>query len=436
MPMATHKLSFEAGAVHDLPAETMSGFAIAHAIPKEAHRGLDARRPAWFSPEIVSFLVGASDFCLILVAAASAFAVYSGMLDLTLAGPGRHVLISFVIAILFVGMFERLGGYSFKQLSRLHWQLMHIVMTWVFAVAVLLLVAFVSKTSEVYSRGWVLAWIITTPVLLLIGRSLLHSAAATWAPSGYLARRIAIVGAGNEGQRLIARLRDGQDKSVVILGVFDDRKSRLPASVCGLPVRGTTDDLLRFARHAPIDEVIIALPLDAERRLSSLCDKMKALAIDVRLSLEPLAETFRVSGMSYVGNVPVLEVVDRPLKNWRAFIKFLEDRLLSLFLLVLVGPLMVLIAVLIRLDSRGPVLFVQKRFGFNNEVIRVLKFRTMHIDCSDPSGGQRTVRNDPRVTRLGRIMRWLSFDELPQLINVVRGDMSLVGPRPHALAMK
>ena len=93
-------------------------------------------------------------------------------------------------------------------------------------------------------------------------------------------------------------------------------------------------------------------------------------------------------------------------------------------------------AILIKLDSPGPVLFVQKRFGFNNEVIGVLKFRTMHIDRADPSGAQRTVRNDPRVTRLGRILRWLSFDELPQLINVIRGDMSLVGPRPHAVAMK
>src|SRR5205823_6098761 len=132
----------------------------------------------------------------------------------------------------------------------------------------------------------------------------------------------------------------------------------------------------------------------------------------------------------------VLEVVDRPLKNWRGCIKFLEDKLLSLFLFGLVGPLMVLIAVLIKLASPGPILFVQKRFGFNNEVIRVLKFRTMHVHCSDPSGSQRTVRNDPRVTRLGRILRWLSFDELPQLINVFRGDMLLVGPRPHAVAMK
>jgi lipopolysaccharide/colanic/teichoic acid biosynthesis glycosyltransferase len=97
---------------------------------------------------------------------------------------------------------------------------------------------------------------------------------------------------------------------------------------------------------------------------------------------------------------------------------------------------MALIAILIKLDSHGPIFFVQKRFGYNNEVINVIKFRTMYSNSSDPSGAQRTVRHDPRVTRIGGILRWLSLDELPQLINVVRGDMSLVGPRPHAVAMK
>ena len=163
---------------------------------------------------------------------------------------------------------------------------------------------------------------------------------------------------------------------------------------------------------------------------------MKALAIDVRLSIEPLAETFNVRGIGYVGTVPVLKVVDRPLKNWWAVAEWMEDKLLGSLLLIFVGPLMALTAILIKLDSPGPVLFVQKRFGFYKEVIGVLKFRTMHIDRADPSGAQRTIRNDPRVTRLGRILRWLSFDELPQLINVIRGDMSLVGPRPHAVAMK
>jgi Undecaprenyl-phosphate glucose phosphotransferase len=201
-------------------------------------------------------------------------------------------------------------------------------------------------------------------------------------------------------------------------------------------VRGTTDDLLKVARQGTIDEVIMALPLDAEQRLRSLCDKMKALAIDVRLSLEPLAETFNARSLGYVGTVPVLEVIERPLKNWRGVVKWMEDRLLGSMLLVLVAPLLAIIGIWIKLDSPGPVFFTQRRFGFNNEVIRVLKFRTMHIDRSDPSGAQRTIRNDPRVTPLGRILRWLSLDELPQLINVARGDMSLVGPRPHAVAMK
>jgi Undecaprenyl-phosphate glucose phosphotransferase len=440
LPSAAHELSIEAAAVQDPYLDAAPDSGTAHdtldAISRENLGEASLRRPAWLSPETVAFVVGVSDFCLVLGAAALAFAAYSGVLDRTLAEPGHHVLTSFLAATLFVGMLERLDGYSLKHLSRLDWQMTRIAMAWVLAVAVLLFLAFVSKTSETYSRGWVIAWIMTTPVLLLIGRSLLITVTATRAGGGYLVRSIAIVGAGVEGQRLIAKLRDGLDKSVVIVGVFDDRVSRLPPSVCGLAVRGTTDDLLSLARQASIDEVVIALPLDAERRLKGLCEKMKALAIDVRLSIEPLSETFQVRGMGYVGGVPVLEMVNRPLRNWRAVAKLIEDKLLGLFLLALVGPLMGLIAILIKLDSYGPVFFVQKRFGFNNEVIRVLKFRTMRVERGDPSGAQRTLRNDPRVTRFGRILRWLSLDELPQLINVIRGDMSLVGPRPHAVAMK
>ena len=440
LPSSEHELSLEVATFNNpyLGAAPNSGTAhhTLDAVPREELGERKFRRPAWLSPETVAFLVAVSDFCLVLGAAALAFAAYSGVMDRTLAEPGHHVMTSFLAATLFVGMFERLDGYSLKQLSRLEWQLTRIAVAWMFALAVLLFLAFLSKTSETYSRGWALAWVMATPVLLLIGRSLLHAATNTRAAGGYLARNIAIVGAGDEGQRLIARLRHGQDKGVVIVGVFDDRKSRLPPSVCGLAVRGTTDDLLSLARQAPVDEVVIALPLDAERRLKCLCDKMKALAIDVRLSIEPLTENFQVRGIAYVGGVPVLEMVNRPLKHWRAVVKLIEDKLFSLFLLVLVGPLMALIAIMIKLDSYGPVFFVQKRFGFNNGVIQVLKFRTMYVNRGDPSGARRTVRNDPRVTCFGRILRWLSFDELPQLINVVRGDMSLVGPRPHAVAMK
>jgi len=129
------------------------------------------------------------------------------------------------------------------------------------------------------------------------------------------------------------------------------------------------------------------------------------------------------------------KTLEPPLGSWRGVVKWLEDKLFGLFLLVAAGPLMILVALAIKFDSRGPIFFVQKRFGYNNEVIDVFKFRTMHVSCCDPGGAKRTIKDDPRVTSVGRVLRWLSLDELPQLLNVIRGDMSLVGPRPHAVAM-
>jgi Undecaprenyl-phosphate glucose phosphotransferase len=386
--------------------------------------------------EILSATVAAVDFCLLLGAAAATFLVYFHLANPSETEPGLYVFPATFAATLFVGGFERLGGYRLKQLTRLHWQLTRIMMTWSVTVSVLLLVAFFGKISESYSRGWALAWIIAAPALLLSARGFLYLVMARWVHNGRLARNVVIVGAGKEGEQLIAMLRQPHDKSIAIRGVFDDRKSRLPRSIGGLQVLGTTDDLLDFVRQVQIDEVIIALPLHAASRLQTICEKLKVLAIDLRLSIEPLAETFQVRRMSYVGDVPVLEVADRPLKHWRAAAKWLEDKVIAILLMIFVAPLMAVIALLIKLDSPGPVFFVQRRFGFNNEVIRVLKFRTMYVDLGDPTGAQRTVQDDPRITRFGRVLRWLSLDELPQLVNVLRGDMSLVGPRPHAIAMR
>jgi Undecaprenyl-phosphate glucose phosphotransferase len=386
--------------------------------------------------DILAVTVAAGDFCVLLVAAAAVFAVYFNVLNPSATEPRLYVLPALFAATVFVGGFERLGGYRLRQLSRLYWQLTHVMMTWAVTVSALLLAGFLGKISQSYSRGWALEWIITAPALILIGRGILHYAIIAWVRDGYLARNVVIVGAGNEGQRLIAKLQNSKDRSIAIRGVFDDRKSRLPGPIRGLKVLGTTDDLPYFARHVPIDEVIVALPLDAERRLKALFDKLKLIAIDLRLSVEPVTERFQVRGISYVGDVPVLEIADRPLKHWRAVIKWIEDKVLAAILLILLGPLMAIVALLIKLDSPGPMLFVQERFGFNNGVIRVFKFRTMYVERGDQSGAQRTVQNDPRVTGIGRILRLLSFDELPQLVNVLRGDMSLVGPRPHAIAMK
>jgi Undecaprenyl-phosphate glucose phosphotransferase len=405
-------------------------------LPQEVTRRRFFCRPNWLSAEIWAVVVGGIDFCLVPAAAVPASAIYSTSMGQTLAEPGRHVLTSLFAATMFVGLLGHFGGYRLRHLTSLHRQLRPIVMTWAVTVAVLMLVGFFTKTSDIYARGWMLSWIIAVPLLLVIGRGILRAVLAAGVGGNALARNVAIIGAGEEGQRLIERFQAGQGDTIIIQGVFDDRKSRVARRIPGGIVRGTTADLLNFARDTRVDDIVIALPLVAEGRLRSLCDRMKALAVDVHLSLEPLAETYRARDISYVGDVPVLEMLNRPLKNWCGFAKMLEDRLLGILLLMFLSPSMAVIALLIKLETPGPVFFVQKRFGFNNQIIRVLKFRTMYTDRADPSGAQRTIRSDPRVTRLGRILRLLSLDELPQLINVVRGDMSLVGPRPHAIAMK
>ena len=237
---------------------------------------------------------------------------------------------------------------------------------------------------------------------------------------------------------------DVEGKRVLLRADFD---VPLTSAVTGGPVRvrddariraalGTIDELLKLAPLQPIDEVIIALPLNVERKFEELFRKLEALAIDVRLSIEPLASPFQIRGTSYIGDVPLLTIAEKPLEGFRAFLKWLEDIVVASSLLILCAPLIVLVAILIKIDSRGPIFFIQKRFGLNKEVINVIKFRTMQVDRADSSGAERTVRNDPRVTRVGRILRRLSLDELPQLINVLRGEMSLVGPRPHAVKMK
>jgi Undecaprenyl-phosphate glucose phosphotransferase len=414
--------------------------------PTVAHWGPDLLRrskgSAVLTPEMLVGIVRMADFLTVVAASAAAFSLYLfvtshlGVTRYPVAELERYFLTSLFGAALFVAGFQYLEGYTLQRLSMLKWQLTRSGATWAITVAALLLTAFVGKVSQTYSRGWAVAWILTTLTGLFVQRGIVRYAIEGWTRRGYLARYVVIVGASEDGERLIAKLQTSQDKSIAICGVFDDRKSRVPNSVCGYEVLGDTDDLVRLARQFPIEEVIIALPLSAEWRLKEIVEKLKALPADLRVSVEAMAEKFSVRGLSYVGDVPFLAIADRPIKHWSAVAKWIEDKVLSSILLLLMTPLMLIIALLIKLDSPGPVLFVQERFGFNNNVIRVLKFRSMYVDRGDLSGAQRTVKNDPRTTRVGRILRLLSLDELPQLLNVLRGEMSLIGPRAHAVTMK
>jgi exopolysaccharide biosynthesis polyprenyl glycosylphosphotransferase len=165
--------------------------------------------------------------------------------------------------------------------------------------------------------------------------------------------------------------------------------------------------------------------------------KLWVLPVDIRLSAHTNKLRFRPRSYSYIGAVPVLDVFDRPITGWDVVVKYLFDRIVGGLILLAALPVMAGVAIAIKLDSRGPALFRQKRYGFNNELIEVFKFRSMYTDHTDATAQKLVTKDDPRVTRVGRFIRKTSLDELPQLFNVVlKGNLSLVGPRPHAVHAK
>jgi Undecaprenyl-phosphate glucose phosphotransferase len=197
------------------------------------------------------------------------------------------------------------------------------------------------------------------------------------------------------------------------------------------------DDLVDYARKTQLDLVIFTVPLSAETRLLQMLSKLWVLPIDIRLAANTSRLRLRPRSYSYLGSVPVLDLFDKPMADWDLVVKWLFDRVVGALLVAALSPVMAAVAVAIKLDSRGPVFFRQKRYGFNNELIEVFKFRSMYVDQCDAAAAKLVTKDDPRVTRVGRFIRKTSLDELPQLLNVVlKGDLSLVGPRPHALHAK
>lgn len=268
---------------------------------------------------------------------------------------------------------------------------------------------------------------------VVVARSINHFAA-----TGRLRRRAIIVGGGEDANTLVDLLR-AESTHLEILGMFDDRshpRDGTHQADVGLRRLGSFDELATFCREEGVELLIVSVPAAAEARLLQIVKQLLQLPVDVRISAHTSKLRLNRNAYTYIGKVPMLRILDRPLSDADRMIKNVEDRVLGLALLLMAAPVMALVALAVRLESKGPILFRQKRLGFNNELIEVCKFRSMFTDMSDASAVKLVTKDDPRVTRVGRFIRKTSLDELPQLFNVLRGEMSIVGPRPHALQAK
>ena len=373
-----------------------------------------------------------------LAIAAAGFGVATGWIGIEETFEDRrYVTAILVTAFAAIAAAQRLELYTVPALTAPLRNLPKLIVAWATAMSLLVLAVFLMKIGPEFSRGWMLLW---SAAGFAAAASLRVSASVAlhgWAREGRLNRRAVIFGAGPEGQALVDALENDEGSDVRICGIFDDRGSdRAAKSIRGYPRLGNVDELVAFCRTTSVDLLIVSLPVTAEQRLLEILKKLWVLPVDIRLAAHANKLRFRPRAYSFVGTVPLIDLFDKPLADWDNLVKTVFDKIVATLALIALAPVMAAVAVAIRWDSKGPVLFRQKRLGFNNELIDVYKFRSMYVERADSNAAKLVVKNDPRVTRVGRFIRKTSLDELPQLFNVLIGTLSLVGPRPHALQAK
>jgi Undecaprenyl-phosphate glucose phosphotransferase len=409
----------------------------------DTHQAIAARSgiaPRVVGRELVESAVMAADIIVTTTCSIVAFMLYY----LPRYG-GAELLPRYLLLGLLGGVFLLQIGrikewYKVKQLTSFSTQVAPLCLGWSFAALLVATAIFLLKLGDEFSRGWFLAWWLLGLPTLMLGRMVAASVITSLQRQGALRRRTAIVGTGERAAELLRQLQsDELATQFAVVGVYDAEDEPAGAADATRPAiatRGTVADLADYVRGQDLDVVIVAAERTAPAAFRDLVERVRELPADVWLLSDPISVPLAKPTLDFVGAMPVLTVAEKPLKNWDLVAKRVIDVLMASILLFLLAPLFALVSLAIKLDSRGPVFFKQQRFGFGGRSIEVFKFRSMRTDLGDASGAQRTIQGDPRVTRVGRFIRRTSIDELPQLINVLRGDMSMVGPRAHPIAMK
>ena len=382
----------------------------------------------------IGALVRAADLLIIVAVGLAVYWIYPATAQ---GGWNTQYLASILTAVLTAAtLFQWFGAYKGEFLFSRYLRLGRLVVAWACVFCILLAIAFALKITGSYSRVWYAAWFVSTGAVLGCGRVAIGCLMRRWIRRGRFINRTAIVGAGEQGRRVAAHLERHHDGRTCIIGYIDNHGDGADQGVEGCNFLGDTETLLEMIRGNRIDQVFIALPWNAITEVREVAEALSTTPVRVYLAPDLLGFEFADREYTRISGIPMLHIFDRPISGWSHVSKTFEDMLLGCLLLVFFSPLMLLTALAIRLTSRGPVLFRQKRQGFNDELFEVWKFRTMHKRLEDPNCDVQTTPDDPRVTPVGRFLRKFGLDELPQLFNVLRGDMSIVGPRPHSPGTK
>jgi len=376
---------------------------------------------------LFEWLMRLFDPLLVVVAGWLAHRWYLG----TWAMPERYLVALAGMGVFCFALFPLLRLYSPQRGVTLFEEARRLINAWLLIAAAWFGYLFLSKSGADFSRAWSLYLLLFGVVTHFAFRAGIRLVLRALRRRGYNQRHLVIVGAGRLGQDIARRLALTPWSGLSVRGFYDDDPTLAGTRVAGALVRGPIDGLARDLAAETIDQVWIALPLRADARIRELLLQLRRHSVEVRLVPDIFNFALLNHSVSEVAGLPVINLTESPFSGGNRVLKGAEDFVLSVLLLPLALPVMLLIAVGVKLSSRGPVFYAQERVTWNGRRFLMRKFRTMPIDAEAATGPVWASPGEHRATRFGAFLRRTSLDELPQLGNVLKGDMSLVGPRPE-----
>ncbi len=344
---------------------------------------------------------------------------------------GMYVGLLMPTALLVLLVFPVFGIYGSWRGQSLTMEIGRVVLAWIAVLMLLVISEWATKSSNAYSRLWMLYWFVSTILALSIYRWGARHLLGSIRMRGMDTRSIVVVGATQAGRRIVETARNNPWMGLNVIGhvltPYDD------GTINDIPVLGSMDAFMESLPGETPDQIWVALPLRAEELIQKLLESTAELPTTVRLVPDLFGYELINQGAALLAGVPIITLQGSRLHGHAHVLKAVEDCVLAVLILMLISPLMLLIAIGVKISSPGPVLFKQRRHGLGGRVMEVWKFRTMCVHREDSGNVTQATREDPRITGFGRFLRVSSLDELPQFINVLQGRMSIVGPRPHAV---
>ncbi|HJP37645.1 MAG TPA: undecaprenyl-phosphate glucose phosphotransferase [Gammaproteobacteria bacterium] len=307
------------------------------------------------------------------------------------------------------------------------------IFPWLIVIALLIFIGFASKISADYSRRVLLTWFIQAPLLVAMAQDLLNKLIIRWINKHGDGRKAVIVGINTQSEKLHKTINLHREYGITVTGYFEDRTKQREGIDLSGTILGRLHELANYVKTHQIDVIYLTIPIQQEGRIAKLMDSLKDTTASIYFVPDVLIVDLIQAKADTIGKIPIVALCETPFHGVNGLVKRSTDLILGTIFLVIASPMMLFVAIAIKLTSRGPIIFKQHRYGLDGRKIIIYKFRSMTV-TEDSGEIKQATKNDSRITPLGGFLRRTSLDEFPQLINVLQGRMSLVGPRPHAVA--